>query len=73
MNNTDPWPFVYVVDINVVFHFAPTGVASLVYEHLPLEMLDLTYTAAICKVRSYILLTCEMYVTMCPYELCKVE
>ena len=40
---TYAWPFVCVGDVNVVFHFAPRGVASRVYEHvaLPQEMLDL--------------------------------
>ena len=40
---------------------------------LPLEMLDLTYIVAICKVRGYMLLTCETYVVICPYELCKIK
>ena len=31
-------------DLNIIFHFAPRGVASCVYEHiaLTLEMMDLT-------------------------------
>ena len=28
------WPFVYVGDVNVVFHFAQRGMASRVYEHV---------------------------------------